>query len=600
MTKVEHLLQKTEDILRRYFGFDSFRPGQQQVIHNVLKGNDTLCVMPTGGGKSLCYQVPALAYEGTTIVISPLISLMKDQVDILQANGIQAAFINSSLSYEEIDEVMYDVRRGNIKLLYLAPERLENEGFCRQLSQLTVPFVAIDEAHCISQWGHDFRPSYRSIQSMLTLWPVKPTVIALTATATPSVSEDICHLLKIEKENVFNTGFARDNLTFKVYTGENKDRYLKQYIKNNPNEAGIIYAATRKTVDSLYESLLKQGIAVAKYHAGMNEDERAFAQNQFLRDEVQIMVATNAFGMGINKTNVRYVIHYQMPKNMESYYQEAGRAGRDGLLSECILLYSPSDEQTQRYLIDQSKDPARIPIELEKLQKMVDYCHTENCLQAFIVQYFGDEHYSSCGVCSNCTDDRPIQDVTEDAQKVLSCIIRMGQRYGKTITAQVLGGSKSKNAIGFKHLSTYGILKEMSMKEIANFIEFLISERIILVNLGKLPTIYVSEEGRDVLLGRRKVFRRKVVIEQKQNHEHDPLFEYLRTIRKEVATSEGVPPFVVFSDKTLRDMCQKRPLTEDAFLEVNGVGLNKLEKYGATFISAIKKFILEHPNEGNV
>lgn len=589
---MKHDLQKPEEILRTYFGFDSFRTGQKQVIDHVLSGKDTLCVMPTGGGKSLCYQVPALVLDGTAIIISPLISLMKDQVDILRGNGIPAAFINSSLSYEEMEHVMYDVRSGHIKLLYLAPERLENSAFCQQLAQLKVPLIAIDEAHCISEWGHDFRPSYRSIPSMLSLCQVKPTIIALTATATPSVCEDICHLLNIQKDNIFHTGFARENLIFKVYSGENKERYIKQYLKNNPNESGIIYAATRKSVDSLYENLLKQGFSVAKYHAGMNEQERVMAQNQFLRDEKQIMVATNAFGMGINKTNVRFVIHYQMPKNMESYYQEAGRAGRDGLQSECILLYSPSDEQTQRYLIEQTKDSSRLKIEFEKLQKMVDYCHTENCLQAFIVQYFGDDEYERCGKCSNCTDHRPIQDVTEDAQKVLSCVVRMGQRFGKTMTAQVLAGSKSKNVSGFGHLSTYGILKNMSIKEIGNFIEFLIAEEILLVKLGKMPTIYVSEEGKEVLLGRRKVFRRKVIAEQETLQEKDPLFEYLRMIRKEIAMEEGVPPFVVFSDKTLRDMCLKRPMTEEAFLEVNGVGINKFEKYGERFIAAIQKFCL--------
>ncbi|MGE7666903.1 DNA helicase RecQ [Ureibacillus composti] len=584
------MLRQAQKILKDYFGYDSFRKGQQEVIQNVLNGQDTLCVMPTGGGKSLCYQVPALALDGTTIVISPLISLMKDQVDLLRANGIQAAFINSSLTSSEIDETMMNVRNGEVKLLYIAPERLEMDSFCMALSQLNVPLIAIDEAHCISQWGHDFRPSYRAISKVLKLWKTKPTIIALTATATPTVSEDICQVLHIESEDTFITGFARDNLTFKVLAGENREKFIKNYLENNKNESGIIYAATRKAVDSLYELLLKFGISVAKYHAGMSEAERNDEQNRFLADQAQLMIATNAFGMGINKTNVRYVIHYQMPRNMESYYQEAGRAGRDGLPSECILLYSPSDEQTQRFLIDQSRDPSRIPLELEKLQRMVDYCHTEMCLQLYILQYFGEEVEVTCERCGNCCDERPSVEVTEDAQRVLSCVVRMGQKFGKTITSQVLAGSKNKKVEGFRHLSTFGILKKMSAKEIANFIEFLIAERILLVHPGQFPTIYVSEDGKDVLLGKRKVSRRvqtvKAVVKQ-----DDPLFEKLRGLRREIAEREGVPPFVVFSDKTLRDMCEKQPIDEVGFLEVSGVGQNKLEKYGELFISSIREFV---------
>lgn len=583
------MLQQAAQILKNYFGYDSFRTGQQQVIENVLNKHDTLCVMPTGGGKSLCYQVPALCFEGTTIVISPLISLMKDQVDLLHSNGINAAYINSSLTFSQIDQVMTDVENGLVKLLYIAPERLENESFRYKLSRLSVPLIAIDEAHCISQWGHDFRPSYRTISSLLSLWEVKPTVIALTATATPSVSHDICSLLNINESDTFITGFERDNLSFKVLVGENKERYIKQYVKNNSNEVGIIYAATRKSVEALYETLLKIGIRVAKYHGGMGETERTAEQNRFLQDEVQVMVATNAFGMGINKTNVRYVIHFQMPRNMESYYQEAGRAGRDGLPSECILLYSSSDEQTQRFLIDQSQDRSRIPLELEKLQSMVDYCHTEKCLQSYIVQYFGEKESKDCGQCSHCTDERPKTDVTKDAQKVLSCVVRMGQKFGKTITAQVLAGSRNKKIENFKGLSTFGILKSMNAKEISNFIEFLISEKLLLVQPGQFPTIYVSDEGKEVLLGQRKVWRR-VKFEQTVIKKDDPLFEHLRAIRKEIAETEGVPPFVVFSDKTLKDMCEKRPIDEQMFLEVSGVGQNKLERYGSKFINAIKQY----------
>lgn len=583
------MIQQAQQILKKYFGYDSFRSGQQQVIENVLNGRDTLCVMPTGGGKSLCYQVPALYVEGTTIVISPLISLMKDQVDLLHSNGVQAAYINSSLTFGQINETMENVKKGYVKLLYIAPERLENELFRQELSKLHVPLVAIDEAHCISQWGHDFRPSYRTISSLVSLWEKKPTVIALTATATPTVSEDICSLLHIKEEDSFITGFSRDNLSFKVLIGENREQYIKKYVKNNANEVGIIYAATRKSVEAVYELLLKNGVRVAKYHGGMGEAERTEEQNRFLQDEVQVMVATNAFGMGINKTNVRFVIHYQMPRNMESYYQEAGRAGRDGLPSECILLYSSSDEQTQRFLIDQAQDRSRIPLELKKLQSMVDYCHTENCLQSYIVQYFGEARISECGQCSNCIDGRPKLDVTEDAQKVLSCVARMGQKFGKTITAQVLAGSRNKKIEGFKHLSTFGILKSMSAKEISSFIEFLISEKVLLVQPGQFPTIYISDEGKAVLLGNKKVLRR-TKIEVSAVKQDDPLFEHLRAVRKELAEKEGVPPFVVFSDKTLKDMCDKKPTDEEMFLSVSGVGQNKLERYGSIFLREIKEF----------
>ncbi|MFC7687136.1 DNA helicase RecQ [Ureibacillus sp. GCM10028918] len=584
------MIQTAQQILKQYFGYESFRSGQQQVIENVLNNRDTLCVMPTGGGKSLCYQVPALCVEGTTVVISPLISLMKDQVDLLHSNGVQAAYINSSLTYSQINETMENVRNGFVKLLYLAPERLENELFRNELSQLNVPLVAIDEAHCISQWGHDFRPSYRSISSLVSLWAKKPTVIALTATATPTVSEDICSLLQINEKDSFITGFSRENLSFKVLIGENREQYIKKYVKNNSNEVGIIYAATRKSVEAVYELLLKNGVRVAKYHGGMGETERTQEQNRFLQDEVQVMVATNAFGMGINKTNVRFVIHYQMPRNMESYYQEAGRAGRDGLPSECILLYSSSDEQTQRFLIDQAQDRTRIPLELGKLQSMVDYCHTENCLQSYIVQYFGESIASDCEQCSNCIDGRPKMDVTEDAQKVLSCVFRMGQKFGKTMTAQVLAGSRNKKIEGFRYLSTFGILKSMTAKEISSFIEFLISEKVLLVQPGQFPTIYISDEGKDVLLGKKRVLRR-TKLEEAAVKRDDPLFEHLRAVRKELAEQEGVPPFVVFSDKTLKEMCEKKPMDEQMFLDVSGVGQNKLERYGSTFLAAIKEFV---------
>ena len=586
---------KATEILRDYFGYDSFRTGQENVISNVLSGEDTLCVMPTGGGKSICYQVPALVMEGTVLVISPLISLMKDQVDALHEAGIAAAYINSSLSSEEYRDTMDRAEQGEYRLLYVAPERLDSPSFTNRLRKIYVPMIAIDEAHCISQWGHDFRPSYRNISRIITAFDEQPVVLALTATATPDVREDICRQLDITPANTVMTGFERANLTFSVIKGQDRDKYVKEYVRKNDGEAGIIYAATRKAVDAVHETLRKSGVAVAKYHAGLSDVERQSEQDRFLMDEATVMVATNAFGMGIDKSNIRYVIHYQMPKNMESYYQEAGRAGRDGLDSACTLLFSSQDVQTQRFLIDQSQDENRIPAELEKLQSMIDFCHTESCLQKFIITYFGETEVTDCGRCANCTDTRESSDVTEDVQKVLSCVIRMGQRFGKTMIAQVLTGSRNKKVFefGFEKLTTYGLMKDRSAKDISDFIEFIISENCLSVENGQFPIIYVSERGKDVLTGKLKISR-KVSVVTKQITNDDPLFEQLRTLRLKLAQEAGVPPFVVFSDKTLRDMASRMPVTEEEFLEVNGVGLSKLEKYGEPFMEEIKAYSMQN------
>lgn len=581
-------MQQALHVLKEVFGYDSFRNNQQQIIDTVLHGENSLAVMPTGGGKSLCYQIPALLLDGTTIVISPLIALMKDQVDILTRNGIRAAFINSSQSMEESRAVLDDVKYGDVKLLYISPERLENEYFCQQLSQIYVPLIAVDEAHCISQWGHDFRPSYRYIARALSLWPTPPTVIALTATATTFVQEEICEQLHISTERIFISSFERDNLSFSVMTGIQKDAYLKKFMKEKAGQTGIIYCSTRKSVEAVYTLLTNSKVKVSKYHGGMNEQDRTMEQNRFIFDETNVMVATNAFGMGINKTDVRFVIHYNMPRNLEGYYQEAGRAGRDGLESECILLYSASDEQTQRFLIDQSEDEERKRVELSKLQSMIGYVHTENCLQQYIVSYFGQAESNRCGKCNNCQDERPQLNMTVEAQKVLSCVVRMGQKFGKMMTAQVLAGSNNTKIrdFGFHKLPTFGILKPMTQKEIAAFIDYLIAENMLAVQAGQFPTIYVTDLGRDVLMGQLEVHRKGAPI-IKAVTEEDPLFNVLRALRKDIADREEVPAFVVFSDKTLQDMCLKKPTSREEMLEVTGVGAAKFEKYGEQFITCI-------------
>ncbi len=590
-------MNKARDYLKQYFGYDSFRRGQEAIIERVLAGYNTAGIMPTGGGKSLCYQIPALLLPGVTLVISPLISLMKDQVDALVQNGIDATFLNSTITANEARQRMSEIKQGKYKLVYVAPERLDHPTFQQEWQYIHLSLVAIDEAHCISQWGHDFRPSYLKIKTLLSDLPSKPIVLALTATATPQVSADICETLGIEENTAISTGFARDNLYFSVVKEENRDQFLMRYVEKNKQESGIIYAATRKDVDSLYKRLMKAGIQVGRYHAGMSDQERSYMQEQFIQDDLPVMVATSAFGMGIDKSNVRYVIHYQTPKNMESYYQEAGRAGRDGLESECILLYSPQDLQVQRFLIEQSQSSQdRSEEEIKKLNKMKDYSFTEGCLQAFILQYFGEVQPEDCGHCENCTDKRESIDVTVEAQMVLSCMIRMGERFGKTLISQVLTGSQNRkmDEFGFRNLSTYGIMKNQSAKEVADYIDFLTSKQYIEMTGGQYPVLKVTNSGKEVLMNKTKVFRKERKVIAALSIDQD-LFEHLRQCRKELAKSENVAPFIIFSDVALKEMATKLPITAEQFLSIKGVGNQKFDRYGQAFMNVIIAYLNEHP-----
>lgn len=587
------MLNKARQILQKFYGYEDFRPGQKKVVESLLNRNDTVAIMPTGAGKSICFQIPALLFEGVTLVISPLISLMKDQVDSLRQLGIAAVYINSSVSKAQLYKDLQDISAGFYKIIYIAPERLTSEYLPDSFKNLNISMVAVDEAHCLSQWGHDFRPSYRNILNFTNSLRIKPIISAFTATATPEVKTDIINLLGLKQPNVFVTGFDRPNLYFSVLRGEVKDKFVIDYVKKHQDEAGIIYVGTRKDVDALQVLLEIKGIKAGRYHAGMTDEERNQMQEEFLYDNLSVMVATNAFGMGIDKPNIRYVIHYNMPKNMEAYYQEAGRAGRDGLSGNCILLYSPQDTQLQKFLISKSTESEiRQQLEYKRLQSMVDYCHTPQCLRAFILHYFGEfdveEH---CDNCSNCKLEGELIDITIDAQKVLSCVYRMHERFGVKMIAEVLKGSKSAKVrqFNFERLSTYGLMKERKLKDISDLILRLSAMQYLDITESQYPVVTLNELSWQVLRGQKKVWQKMVIV--KKAKAKGELFEALRSLRKELATKEKLPPYMIFSDATLTQMATDKPTDLELMKNIRGVGEFKLQKYGEEFLTVIKSYI---------
>ncbi len=594
-------------VLKDYFGHDSFRDGQEQIVDALLDGRDALCIMPTGAGKSMCYQIPALLFDGVTIVVSPLISLMKDQVGSLVQSGVPAAYINSSLSYPQFLRVLSNVEHGKYKIIYVAPERLLTDGFLDTCKKIKISMVAVDEAHCVSQWGQDFRPSYLKIISFVESLANRPIIGAFTATATNDVKEDIKKILRLENPFEITTGFDRPNLFFGVIKSSSKDEKLIDLIRERGDRSGIVYCATRKNVESVCELLCDNGFSAARYHAGLDEYERRKNQEDFVFDRKNIMVATNAFGMGIDKSNVTYVIHYNMPKNIESYYQEAGRAGRDGGEADCILLYSPKDVRLNRFMIENSEGNDELTIEeneqiresdFERLKYMTFYSTTNDCLRGFILRYFGGEKKAYSGKCSNCLSVHKLVDVTIDAQKIMSCIARTGQRYGKTVICDVLKGSKSEKILKaeLNNQSTYGIMKEVTARHIFGTIDFL-AEKEYISSDNETEVLKLLPKSRDVLFGRERLVMKKVENSEKVVKTHRPevpvnseLLDALKALRKGIASKKSVPAYVIFTDATLIDMCKKCPETPDEMLEVSGVGRTKLEKFGKHFLEEIAKF----------
>ena len=591
---------KPLDVLHKYYGYTSFRKGQENIITSIINKEDVLAIMPTGGGKSICYQVPALCLDGITIVISPLISLMKDQVDALKTMGVKARLINSSLSNSEYNEALEEIENDECKIIYIAPERLDSMEFVNIIRGKNISQVAIDEAHCVSQWGHDFRVSYKKIPYFINRLDKRPIVTAFTATASNEVREDIINILNLHNPAVYITGFDRENLSINIVKSSSKNKYTLDYVENHKNESGIIYASTRKEVETIYEGLLKRNYSVAKYHAGLSNEARKEYQENFINDDIKIMVATNAFGMGIDKPNIRWVLHYNMPQSIENYYQEIGRAGRDGEDSECVLLFSPGDVHTQKYLVEVGiENPERKRVQYKKLQQMVDLVYSNTCYRKSILNYFGEPFLEDCNNCSNCLNEGEVVDKTLDAQKVISCIARMKRSFGATMIIDVLRGSKNKKVLdlGFDTLTTYGIMKNYSNEDLKTFINTLVSHGFLDVveNIGprgSFPTIKLNEQSL-------KVIRQEIKVEFKEDkvtksrYVENELYEMLVSLRSEIAKEEGIAPYMVFGDATLKNMASVYATNKEEMLNISGVGQIKYEKYGKRFKDIIEKYIEE-------
>lgn len=600
--------QQALRMLETYFGYTSFRPAQEAPIASLLRNEDVIGIMPTGAGKSICFQIPALCKAGLTIVFSPLISLMKDQVDGLLVQNIPAALINSTLTQAEFNKTMYEVRSGKIKLLYIAPERLGSNFFCNVLRALPIAQVIVDEAHCISEWGHDFRPSYRLIGEWLNSLPKRPIVGAFTATATKYVENDIKKLLGLEKANVYVTGFDRPNLSFAVIRTPKRMDYVVHYVRQHANENGIIYCATRKDVDRVYENLTHAGIKVGHYHGGLSDEVRREMQNAYADDKLQVMVATNAFGMGIDKSNVRYVLHYQMPRNMESYYQEAGRAGRDGAPAECILLYSGQDVQVHKYLIEQSiETPERQEVELRKLQSMIDYCFCSNCLRKYMLNYFGESTiWTTCDNCSSCKGSGDKVNVTKEAKAIFRAIMGTDERYGASMITSIVRGERTDRIMRAGHdaLPVFGLLSNVDEKSIKGLIQQFVASGYLRSSSGKYPVLSLTAGAEEVLAGHKEVeeIRQHVSVPSRTSRTTSAssrgksssgpggLFEHLRQHRKRLAEEAGLRPYLIFPDTVLIDLANLRPTTLGEFGNVKGVGEAKLKKYGLSFLQAIAEY----------
>lgn len=608
------------DILKEYFGHDSFRSGQEEIIDSILSGRDVLGIMPTGAGKSICYQVPAMLMDGITIVISPLISLMKDQVNALVSSGINAAYINSSLTLPQYREVFRRAYMGVYKIIYVAPERLNTEEFLNFAENMRISMVTIDEAHCVSQWGQDFRPSYLKIVEFIDRLSYRPIVSAFTATATGDVRSDISSILKLNDPFSITTGFDRKNLYFGVMKPKNKYSQLKELLDGYKGKCGIVYCISRKKVEEVCDKLNADGFSATRYHAGLTDPERRENQDDFIYDRKLIMVATNAFGMGIDKSNVSFVIHFNMPKNLESYYQEAGRAGRDGGQADCILLYGGSDVTTNKFLIENSRESNSelsedvleevMRKDYERLRAMTFYCTTSECLREYILRYFGESSPNYCGNCSCCMNGFENVDITVDAQKIISCVYRIHQKgrdFGKTMITDILRGSKNEKLLnlGFDRLSTYGIMSDTPAHKIRTMLDFLIENQYLTLTDSEYSVVRLSAQSAEVLRGNKKLSMKLPKENSSDNRRKSEdsyyadsiLFQKLRELRNSLAAEEHVPSYIVFADAALKDMCRKLPTNTAQFLSVSGVGKSKAEKYGKQFCKLISRHIAENPDE---